>query len=254
MMPPAIISREPIPMHEVSANQAPATRKEHGALFKAGMVRALQREVDPKWQTRRLFTRHNSLVDGRRATSTLWADLDFDAAWVDAGPSPAGNDGPYLKVPRRSDGSVHRVYATIAVGDWLWVRESGWQRPSHRTARQLREGADTWPSYLYDADGHIDADELRRWGWKRRTGIHMPRAACRLVLDVTAIRIQHLQEIDTADAIAEGTPGGHGAIDGYSYNATPLEHYRWLWGQINGARSWAANPWVRVFEFRRVTP
>jgi len=88
-----------------------------------------------------------------------------------------------------------------------------------------------------------------RW----RPSIHMPRWACRLVLEIVSVRVERLQDISDAECIAEGCPGGHGAIPGYGYNATPYEHYRWLWESINGAGSWAANPWVWCITFRRVS-
>lgn len=225
--------------------------KEHGTLFKAEMVRALLRPVHPKTQTRRLFTRHNSLVDGARASSALWADLAFNEAWVDKGPSPAGNAGPYLKVPRRSEESVHRVYATIAPGDHLWVRET------HCDARNAQTAG-----VLFRADG----DAACRW----TPGIHMPRDACRIVLGVTALRIERLQQISEADAIAEGMERPEAMSDDSirdfdvwptgteraAFNALnqPSAQYRRLWERINGAGSWIANPFVRVFEFTRITP
>lgn len=244
--------------------------KDHGTLFKADMVRALFREVDPKTQTRRLFTRHNSLVDGRRATPALWADLDFDAAWVDAGPSPAGNVGPYLKVPRRSEGTVHRVYATISPGDRLWGRET-W----NRTNPGGSDGV-----YYYRADTHFPESIGGGPIWSDaawRPAIHMPRAASRILLAVNAVRIQRLQEISEADAIAEGIernwsgdltagPNGYGgegwvpecgwrhylnSMDG-DPAYTAVESYRSLWEKINGASSWSTNPWVRVYEFMRI--
>ncbi|WP_206363375.1 hypothetical protein [Cupriavidus necator] len=82
----------------------------------------------------------------------------------------------------------------------------------------------------------------------------MPRALCRLVLDVTPLRVERPNDCSEADALAEGTPGGHGAIPGYPYAATPCEHYRWLWGSINCAGAWAANPWIWEVGFRKVQP
>jgi hypothetical protein len=72
--------------------------------------------------TRRLpVTAGTSLLDGRRPRGTSWSVLVFDASvWCDRGPSPAGNPGPYLKVPSPStDDSVHRVYPRAQPGTLL---------------------------------------------------------------------------------------------------------------------------------------
>lgn len=64
-----------------------------------------------------------------------WADFDFSRATIDMGPSPAGNEGLYLKVPlvHHIDGARvmdtwHRLYpaeedARIerTNGAWFWV-------------------------------------------------------------------------------------------------------------------------------------
>ncbi len=137
-------------------------------------------------------------------------------------------------------------------GDRLWVRENGWERPE-RTPKMMRDGADTWAPYYYDADGLDDSEveDFKRWGFKRRPSIHMPRWASRITLEITGVRLQRLQHISKADCIAEGTPGGHGAIHGYNYSATPLEHFQWLWQKLNGPASWDANPYVWVLDFRK---
>ena len=248
--------------------------KEHGTLFKADMVRAILRDVDPKTQTRRLLTRHNSLVDGARASPALWDDLDFGAAWVDKGPSPAGNQGPYLKVPRRSEESVHRVYATVSPGDRFYVKET-WRTAKSLDGKSPTAIADAcidagyrtpWAPLAYEADGHRNSE------WRgfephgdaepgqARVSIHMPRWASRILLVVTAVRLERLQDICEADAIAEGIERREDACgDWRHYGDTGLSvdavgSYRSLWERIHGEASWKADPWVRVFEFRRLTP
>jgi len=86
-----------------------------------------------------------------------------------------------------------------------------------------------------------------RW----RPSIHMPRWASRLSLDIVSVRVERLQDISEEDARAEGCSGGHDSIPGYAFSATPREHFRHLWGSINGAESWDANPWVWVISFKR---
>jgi len=136
-------------------------------------------------------------------------------------------------------------------GDRLFVRENGWERPE-RTPKMMREGADTWARYYYDADGYNDTDseQFRAWGFKRRPSIHMPRWASRILLEIVSVRIERLQDISAEDAIAEGIsiPITQSFTDINVFRAA----YRDLWESINGPGSWAANPWVWVVEFRRL--
>ncbi|MGP2988336.1 hypothetical protein ACTVLM_14520 [Serratia marcescens] len=67
------------------------------------------------------------------------------------------------------------------------------------------------------------------------------RWASRITLEITAVRVERLQNISEADAIAEGGTK-HFNIDWFGP----------LWASIYGVDSWDANPWVWVIEFRRV--
>lgn len=149
-----------------------------------------------------------------------------------------------------ADGERHgNVLCPYGVpGDRLWVRETGWQRPE-RTPRMMREGADTWEKYYFDADGLDEADhaQFKEWGFKRRPSIFMPRWASRLTLEVVNVRVERLQEISEEDALAEGIrpPSDHGRAPNRSLYAS-------LWDELNGRGAWDANPWVWVVEFKRV--
>ena len=130
-------------------------------------------------------------------------------------------------------------------GDRLWVRET-W--------------ADTMgdpPEAIYRADGERHPSSALKW----RPSIFMPRWACRLVLEVTAVRVERLQKISEADAKAEGCAakdlvthkGTMGPFDAeLTQNAaTAKEAYRALWNSLNAKRApWASNPFVWVIEFR----
>lgn len=97
-----------------------------------------------------------------------------------------------------------------------------------------------------------------RW----RPSINMPRWASRILLEITSVRVERLQDISDRgpanDCTAEGVfhcgipvptyEQWHG--DGFSSSEKWM--YRKLWEQINGAGSWLANPWVWVVEFKRV--
>ncbi len=100
-----------------------------------------------------------------------------------------------------------------------------------------------------DARIHYAATE-DRGGLLWRPSIHMPRAASRITLEITGVRVEKLQEISEADAMAEGATPVLVPPDGGS--APHVEGFRVLWESINGAGSWDANPWVWVLEFRRL--
>jgi hypothetical protein len=76
----------------------------------------------------------------------------------------------------------------------------------------------------------------------------MPRWASRILLEVTGVRVERLQEISEADANAEGCDLP--AVDQDWHQCR--RWFRGLWESINGHGSWDANPWVRVVEFRRI--
>ena len=160
-------------------------------------------------------------------------------------------------------------------GDRLWARETC-------RAEELSDGLDG-VRYLAD-DGFVsiqpNEDGINRWLEMRDYGnrpntvarvktvpaIHMPRWASRITLEVTGVRVERLQDISEADAIAEGieslTYGGQTTYRDYSLSdelaavspmlKSPIASYRSLWASINGPGSWDANQWVWVVEFRRV--
>nr|WP_316890243.1 hypothetical protein [Ralstonia sp. LMG 6871] len=137
-------------------------------------------------------------------------------------------------------------------GDRLWVRENGWERPE-RTPKMMRDGADTWAPYYFDADGYSEQDkaDFKAWGFKRRPSIHMPRGASRITLEITGVRVERLNDCSEEDARAEGV--GPLRSDGRMQNGAPAsDGYADLWERINGAGSWSANPWVWVVEFKRL--
>lgn len=79
-----------------------------------------------------------------------------------------------------------------------------------------------------------------------RPSIHMPRWASRITLEITAVRVERLQEISEEDAKAEG-------VDWTPFFNEPVEAYADLWKSINGPCSWESNPYVWVIEFKRIT-
>lgn len=140
-------------------------------------------------------------------------------------------------------------------GDRLWVKES---------IRRLYEpvGEERWCDSEFIADGQRTKADA--WPWKNKAlpSIHMPRGLSRITLDVRGVRVERLLEITEADAKAEGvekheTLGCAGWWRDYMNPShacvTAVDSFRSLWGSINGAESWKANPFVWVVEFRRLT-
>ena len=152
-------------------------------------------------------------------------------------------------------------------GDRLWVRENGWERPEC-TPKMMRDGADTWAPYYFDADGISaeESSEFKAWGFKRRPSIHMPHWASRITLEITGVRVERLQDISEADAFLEGIPryANHhkeSFFNQYTNPEKPRSQYlnakdafMSFWESINGPGSWAANPWVWVITFKRLKP
>ena len=140
------------------------------------------------------------------------------------------------------------------VGDRLWVREP-WAWPGEEA--HLYKGN---PSDARLVDEWKKDQNNCQVKWK--PSIHMPRLACRTVLEITELRVERLQDIGEEDAKAEGvTRIDHGREYYFSAMRDEPDHRNWgdptdaykeLWESINGAGSWAQNPWVWVISFWKV--
>ncbi|HBO6107188.1 hypothetical protein [Pseudomonas aeruginosa] len=152
-------------------------------------------------------------------------------------------------------------------GDRLWVREA-WTidllaaystEKGYDSEYELRYRTDDASREIHVAPGEPDPYlalyDSQRGDW--RPSIHMPRWASRILLEITSVRVERLQDISEEQAIAEGPPG-------LAFPAPPGSHwvtedgrrraFMRLWNDVNGAGAWDANPWVWVVEFKRVTP
>lgn len=148
-----------------------------------------------------------------------------------------------------------------------WTADDG--DPSKHLGRNARyetaatlhyraDGEERNPTELYpttDINDEVIAPAEIRW----RSPMFMPRWASRLTLEVTAVRVERVQDISEADAEAEGVDwirdSSRVRVPGQdSRRPTAVECYRWLWNQLNAARGfpWSANPWVWSVTFRRV--
>lgn len=223
-------------------------------LYTGPMVRGIL--MDCKKQTRRVIT-HNPDEDGLSFNTEI-------GEWQD------------------SRGRIyHCPYGKP--GDFLWVRESFVPVPDldHDAWDDHHISAFEWnrcgckvkdiPEELQVLESVIHAEGYDRSTLNWRPSIHMPRWASRILLKITDIRVERLQDITERDARAEGVErvGGHNSITPWkNYQGTeyPCENFASavvsfasLWDSINGNRkigcedvSWKANPWVWVIDFERV--
>jgi len=164
-------------------------------------------------------------------------------------------------------------------GDRLWVRET-WARVGYCDPGYLTFAA-TYPSCLPADLENIPAASGIRW----KPSIHMFRRDSRILLEITDLRVERLQDISDDQAKAEGcfftdygqqcfhggtgwkdvgdcpAKVGHQQRNGWAWDKTtshdqclftPRFAFANLWNATGG--DWDANPWVWVVEFRRVTP
>lgn len=233
--------------------------KERQILFSGTMVRAL---LDgSKTQTRRP-------VKFPRSPDHMgqWepADIGGDGVFTEKG-EPA----PPMRAIWHTRTGVTLTCPYGQPGDRLWVRET-WA-----------PNAGTAGGFLYRADygnaSSFHAVDLRAGEWTHqverwRPSIHMPRPASRILLEITSVRVERLQDIREPDAIAEGVlslrsrewdlkhfrawrdkfDDACDRADKPPIGPLPSESYRALWESLTGADSWNANPWVWVIEFKRV--
>lgn len=217
--------------------------KERPILFNGEMVRALL--GGRKTQTRRIVkpqptlpVSHFRCVGHEVATGRGdWQACDKSGNPVHAFPGIPGCVTEIAKCPYGQP------------GDRLWVREAHAIVP--RTAYAQSAGVD---QVLKPGDDH-DAAVFRE-GWERckpgrwRPSIHMPRWASRILLEVTTVHVERLQDISPNDCIEEGVWRVEDKEIGRGIEA--VNAYRAAWEAINGHDSWVANPWVWVIEFKRI--
>ena len=172
-----------------------------------------------------------ALLDGRKTQTRRIVRTPRWAAEIDE----IGDDGYTLWCVSRESGCIVPALPQYLTHDRLWVRE----------AFRVDEGGAIYdaaggvmdsfePSITYQADCSCAPG---RW----RPSIHMPRWVSRLTLTVTNVRVQRLQEISEADALAEGaTDQDVGGARGV---------FSRIWNSLHGPDAWAANPWIVALTF-----
>lgn len=216
-------------------------------LFSGPMVRALLREDDPKTQTRRVIR-----------------DTGFYA--IDA-----AIHGEVIAGRERKAIATRCLYGQI--GGTLWVREAcrctgggNWHGVVYRAENDsnLKEFRAAYRELKLDSLGRKTLPKKLHAEWRRlgcgwRPSIHMPRWASRITLEITAVRVERLQEMHhkTEEFESEGFELPPTELWPHENRSDKLEAvFTKSWNALNAKRgySWESNPWVFVISFRRLTP
>ena len=208
--------------------------KERPIIFTAESVRAILAGL--KTQTRRLI---KLTQFGPSSTPGYeWTFRDKRGLWNDL------TTAKLLAWPRRS-------WTPYRADDLLWVKEA-WCMADPEFAN------DGGPKYYFAAtDEGVKTSGFRKDGHPRSPWISplfMPRSASRITLRVTSVRVERVQAISDADAIAEGVEMFDNVDVGivrHTFGAKAA--FAVAWDQINAKRaSWARNQWVWVVAFEVV--
>ena len=150
------------------------------------------------------------------------------------------------------------------IGDRLWVRETFriYNSASECACYDECKCASVNGKPLYRASDPSPDDD--KW----TPSIHMPRWASRITLEITGVRVERVQEMEgmdaaSSDALKEGVHRIHHEGGNYYYSAfrnqpdpknwtDPCLAFKELWQSIYA--NWDANPWVWVYQIRRIKP
>lgn len=208
-------------------------KKETGLMFKAPLVHAIL--AGQKTQTRRVFSAHIEKL--MRAAAAIGELSHF----MDEGHMHP-NDIDY----------VLDFCPFGKPGDRIYVRET-WAYGIHAMGAMRDEDG----PFVFAADGTTEGRLSDQW----LPSIHMPKHAARIWLEITGVRVERLQQISRADAIAEGIKffnndhecGAKNYLDrtDMDYSLCPTDSFETLWKSTGG--DWDANPWVWVIDFKTIS-
>lgn len=215
-------------------------------LFSAPMILALL--ASRKFQTRRLVK-----IGGAGGEILDFVKVGTDKATGRSVYEMKGHGGVTVAIAAGKHLATPHYMPPIAVGDSLYVREH-WRTESSAYDDRAPSDMRGKETILYNADADWS---LNKSVGRFRQGMHMPRWASRLTLIVEDVKIERLQDISEEDAEAEGLHETD--LGRWHWEPTEPEEFRWLcardayrslWDHINGAGSWASNPWIVAYTFR----
>ena len=235
---------------------------------------------DIKTQTRRVIKPQQISV--KECVKLTGSTYSFFKGHNEKGWSIAGPCGVVLEKSGIADNGMYTWKSPYGkIGDRLWVRET-WQQ-------FFPEDWNKWPEMLdyynktcawndeckifYKANGPVKHPVYGKINWK--PSIHISRIHSRILLEITDIRVERVQDISRDDCIKEGIPQTYGGFKGcvpewaskdkndasYFYdNRTSRENFCLLWNSINAKPkpvmangkivSYISYPWEDIREMR----
>ena len=233
--------------------------KERPILMSAPMVRAIL--AGEKTQTRRLvksrndLSRYNKVFELSKKEYNTEIATEFKVKIVAKKPIAL-----YFK-NFFNDLDVECPYGNV--GDQRWVRETFFEVYNDQfqpTGKYCYAATHQGYVNVLDDDGGIkinkDGSDASPW----KPSIHMPRKASRILLEITGIRVERLQDISWEDCESEGIlqKQEHDYTVYFDYlkndylASNPKESYQSLIEKINGPETWEKNPWMWVVEFKTI--
>ncbi|HBJ2623428.1 TPA: hypothetical protein LA827_003230 [Clostridium botulinum] len=147
-----------------------------------------------------------------------------------------------------------KKFSKFHVGDILYVRET-WKQYEKRVGSGEQCHIAKLYGYKADENNFNNPSEFYEGNWK--PSIYMPKAAARIFLKVTNVRVERLQDITEDGIKAEGIICDKEYEEFNNAAESNCEvKFATLWDSTVNKKdidkySWNANPWVWVVEFER---
>lgn len=221
-----------------------------------------------------------AILEGRKTQTRRVIKSKHKSGLFAVGKNKAGQvtEITSLDWDERSVNVTNDIGCKYSIWDILWVKETyyaygRWVKNGlTKTGKQkykftdltLTSNSDLEYKYEDCKPQRIKTGRTNEIGWYKRPSLFMPKAACRIFLKITNLRVERSQDISEEDAVAESANpcldelSMDNRVHNYNNPSTarfPLVHvtgFKSLWQSINGEESWNDNPWVWCINFERI--
>lgn len=216
--------------------------KEIGVLMKPDLAQAAHDDI--KTKTRRVIEGFPEKASWAMMASDDSGDVKFFSSLLDGRvgvaltnwiPSKYGKPGDLIYIKEE-----HYAYG-------YWWKTGELTKTGKAKWRFEDESSESYPiRFPNNKPGRVLKSRIHgRMGYFKRNSLFMPKWAVRTWARIVDVRVERLQDITDADAIAEGIE--------YGKCLNHVACFEDLWNSINADRGygWDKNPWVWVIEFEK---